>query len=236
MSSPSVWTRVKWAARRPGFPFVTWVIISVCVMVFIAQFLTGGFSSSGEVTAALWYVPLYTATQPWRMLSAVFIHGGVLHILFNMYSLYVMGQVLEPMLGRARFTALFLLGGLGGSVAVAVIGTINGAVLGASGAIFAMMGAFLAILRKQGINNPQFLAVVVLNLAWGFFFSGIAWQAHVGGLIVGLALGAIYATYRQRWQRGALWASVAALAVGLIVITVAAWYLRISPWITTYYG
>lgn len=232
MSNPSLFTRVKWAARRPGFPFVTWTIIAVCLLIFGAQFLSGGFGS-GQVTQALIYLPAFTEIQPWRMLTSIFIHANLLHILFNMYSLYVMGAVLEPMLGKARFTALFLIGGLGGSVGVALLASPATAVLGASGAIFALMGAFIVILRGLGIHNPQFIAVVAINLVWGFFWSGIAWQAHVGGLVLGLAIGAIYFTYRQPSQRRLLWGSMSLLTVGLVVITIAAWIIKIQPWLTS---
>lgn len=234
MSNVSVLTRLKWAARRPSFPLVTWIIIALCVVVFVFQFLTDTFVSSFSLTNALTYAPFFTATEPWRMLTSVFAHGGLLHILFNMYSLFVMGMVLEPMLGRARFVTLFLVGGFGGSVGVAVLASPLTGVVGASGAIFAMMGAFIVIMRKLGINNPQFLAVVAINLVWGFLWSGIAWQAHVGGLVVGLALGAIFTTYRQQWQKNALWGSVALLSVGLVAITIAAWIITIQPWLTSH--
>lgn len=233
MTDPSLLTRLKWASRRPGFPLVTWILIALCVVVFLLQFFTGGFSQAGLVTDALWYVPFRTAIAPWTMLTAIFAHGGILHILFNMYSLFVMGMVLEPMLGRARYAVLFLLGGFGGSVGVALISSPNTAVLGASGAIFAMMGAFLVIMRRLGISNPQFIAVVAINLVWGFLWSGVAWEAHVGGLVIGLALGAIYTAYRSPRQRALLWSSVGVLAVGLVVVTIAVWFVRIQPWLTT---
>ncbi len=231
MTNPSALTRLKWAARRPSFPLVTWIIIVLCVVIFIAQFLTDRFAPSFSISNQFAYAPFLTKTQPWRMLTAVFVHSGLLHILFNMYSLYVMGMVLEPMLGKARFTALFLIGGFAGSVGVAVMATPGTAVVGASGAIFAMMGAFIVIMRKMGINNPQFLIIVAINLVWGFFWSGIAWEAHVGGLVIGLALGAVYSAYRFPKQRGLLWGSVGAISVGLVAITIAAWIIKIQPWL-----
>lgn len=234
MSNPSPFTRLKWAARRPNFPIVTWVILALCVVLYAAQFLTDTFAPAYSVTQALAYVPFLTASEPWRMLTSIFIHGNILHILFNGYSLYVMGSVLEPMLGKPRFITLFLIGGFGGSVGVALLASPTTGVVGASGAIFAMMGAFLIIMRKLGIDNRQFLIVVAINLVWGFFWSGIAWQAHVGGLVVGLALGAIYSAYRLPTQRNLLWGSVALLSVGLVVITIAAWMIKIQPWLVSY--
>ena len=97
--------------------------------------------------------------EPWRMLTSVFLHSTslIFHILLNMYTLWIFGRLLEPMLGRGRFLALYLISGLAGSIGVVVLAAPNAQVLGASGAIFGLMGAFLVIQRRLGGNMTQLL-------------------------------------------------------------------------------
>ena len=177
---------VRQAARREklgGAP-VTYTLLGTIVVVFIAQWLTGGL-----VTNLALYFPPVTLEQPWRMITALFVHSerSLFHILFNGYSLWVLGTLLERLLGSGRFALLFFLSGLGGSVAVLWLG-FGTAVIGASGAIFGLFGALLVLQQSFGVTNPQLLIVLVLNLVLGFIVPGVSWQAHIGGLITGLAL------------------------------------------------
>jgi membrane associated rhomboid family serine protease len=180
---------------RPGntTPIVTWSIIALCVIVWLLQILPGS-----PVTQALIYYPPFTYTQPWRMITSVFAHSpsSILHILFNMFSLFVLGPELERMVGRWRFGALFLLSGLGGSVAV-LLTSPNSAVIGASGAIFGLFGAYFVIARHLGSNSRQLIIVIVINLVIGFVVPGIAWQAHVGGLIIGALVAFVFVRTRE---------------------------------------
>jgi membrane associated rhomboid family serine protease len=205
-----------------GRPIVTYSIIALCLVIYVIQFLTGGNNS--PVTTLFWYAPIQTASQPWRMLTSLFLHESPLHVLLNMYSLFLVGPALEAMLGRLRFLALFLIAGFGGSVGVLLIGTPNVPVLGASGAIFGLFGAYFLIARRLGGNATQFLIVIVLNLVIGFIPGfGIAWQAHVGGLITGLAIAFVYLETRARSRRPAqvvLTAAVAALLIAATYVTV----------------
>lgn len=199
-SAPKTKSRVV-SALRPGSsaPLVTWTIIALCVIVFAVQYLTGG-PNSGAATAALIYYPPFTEFEPWRMLTALFLHGSFLHILFNMYSLFIFGPILEHSLGRWRFLALYLLSGLGGSVAVLLIAP-QIAVFGASGAIFGLLGAFFVIQRKLGGNSLQLVIVIGLNLVIGFVIPNIAWQAHIGGLIVGGIVAFVFLRTRAAAKR-----------------------------------
>lgn len=197
-------------------PVATFSIIGLTVLVYILQNIPGS-----PVTALGVYRPGLTAVQPWTMLTSVFLHGSVLHILFNMYSLFVFGPILESLLGRARFLALYLVSGFGGSVAVLLLAP-GGGVLGASGAIFGLMGAFFVIQRRLGGNNVQILLVIGLNLAAGFFITTISWQAHVGGLIAGGVVAFIYLRTRMASQRNLQLLLVAGFVVVLIAITAAA--------------
>jgi membrane associated rhomboid family serine protease len=122
-----------------------------------------------------------------------------------MYTLWIFGMALEPVLGRARFLTLFLISGFAGSLGVLLLSPATQPVIGASGAIFGMLGAFFIIQRRLGGNGMQILVLVVLNLAIGFLPGmNIAWQAHVGGLVGGVLAGLIFVETRRpsrrRWQ------------------------------------
>jgi membrane associated rhomboid family serine protease len=195
-------------------------------VVYLLQLIPG-------VTGALAYAPAYTipATgapfEPWRMITAMFVHSpwsaqnptGILHILLNMYTLFVLGPALERMLGRGRFLTLYLVAGFGGSVAVALLASPLSFVVGASGALFGLMGAYFIINRHLGGNSIQIVVLVVINLAFGFFVSGISWQAHVGGLVAGGLVALVYVRTRAIRQKRLQILLVAAVVVALVVVT-----------------
>ena len=210
---PQVVTRVRSASRR-GAPVVTYAIIGVTVAVFLAQLVTGG-AGNGLVTQALaFYAPL-EISQPWRAVTTMLVHGSFFHILFNMYSLYIFGAELERQLGRGRFAALYVISGIGGSAAVALLAP-GSLVVGASGAIFGLMAAFFVIARSLGGRSIQLLVLVGINLAIGFIIPGIAWQAHLGGIVVGGAIAFLFSKTRHRSQH-ALQIAVL-VAIGVIVL------------------
>ena len=211
-------TRLR-ASWRPasGVPVVTYTLIGVNVVVFLLDLLSGGL-----LNFLLRYEAYDPENQPWRMLTAAFVHGSILHILFNMYSLFIFGPIIEHLVGRVRFLALYLIAAFGGSVAVLLIAP-GSAVVGASGAIFGLLGAFFIIQRRLGGNNTGLLVLIGLNLVIGFIPGmSISWQAHVGGLIAGAAVAAIYAATRRPKQKAIQIAGVAGVAVALVAITVAA--------------
>ena len=215
---PKARPAVVTSMRRVGSsdsPVVTYGIMALCAIVFIAELFTG--TTGGVVFQDLAYAPVLTATEPWRIVTSIFVHLSILHILFNMYSLFIFGPMMERMLGRARFAALFLLSGIGGSVAVLLIAP-GIAVAGASGAIFGLLGAFFVIQRHLGGNNVQLLIVIGLNLVIGFVVPGIAWQAHIGGLVVGALVGLIFVRTRDRSKRGIQWAALGGTTLALIAL------------------
>jgi membrane associated rhomboid family serine protease len=206
-------------------PVVTYSLIGVTAFFFILQSVPGIGSS---VTQALQYAGAYTQPglgaplEPWRMITAVFMHGSVLHLLFNMYALFIFGQGLEHTLGRARYLALYLLAGLGGSVAVDLISSPFQGVVGASGAIFGLMGAYFIIQRHLGGTNVQLLVLVGINLVIGFIPGvGISWQAHLGGLAAGALLGFIFTKTRNVRQQNTQTLLLVATGIGLVALTVA---------------
>ena len=200
-TKPAVVTSLRRLAQ-PGTPIVSYAIMALCVIVFAAEVLTGQLVGSGSpIVSALLYYPPYTSIEPWRMLTSLFVHGSILHILFNMYSLFILGPELERLVGRWRFLVLFLLSGLGGSVAV-LLSSPASAVIGASGAIFGLFGAYFVIARHLGGNSRQLIIVIVINLVIGFIVPNIAWQAHVGGLLIGALVAFVLVRTRDRQKRG----------------------------------
>lgn len=216
-TAPRTKPRVVTAFRpASSAPVVTWSIIGLCVAVYLLQLVSGG-----AATNALFYHPLLTESQPWRMLTSLFVHSeqSFLHIIFNMYSLLIFGPILERALGRWRFLALYLLSGFGGSVAVLLIDPRIG-VVGASGAIFGLLGAFFVIQRRFGGNSVQLMIVIGLNLVIGFVIPNIAWQAHIGGLVAGGITALVFLRTRGPRKRNEQLLLLAAVLAGLIVLTV----------------
>jgi len=193
---------------------MTLTLIVITTVVFALQYL-----SSDLVTSYLLYQPTLTAFMPWTMITSLFVHAGIFHIGLNMLALYLFGPALETLIGRTRFLALYLLSGFGGSVAVLWLGY-GTAVLGASGAIFGLLGAYFIIQRKLGGNTIQLLVVIGLNLAMGFFVPGIAWQAHVGGVVVGALIAVVLVQTRRRNQRALQIFLLLAVAAALVIATV----------------
>ncbi|MBC7724178.1 MAG: rhomboid family intramembrane serine protease [Burkholderiaceae bacterium] len=219
---PKQRSRMLSGARRlsaDGAPVVTLSLIGISVVVFLLQLASNGFLDRYAA-----YYPILTARQPWGMLTSVFLHGSFLHITFNMFSLYIFGRALEPVIGRARFLALYLISGLGGSVAVLLLSPGTGA-LGASGAIFGLFGAFFVIQRGLGGNGTQLLILVALNLGISFIVPGISWQAHIGGLLTGALVGFILTRTRPIRRQALQKVYLAAVVVGLIAVTVVGYQL-----------
>jgi len=219
-------------------PIVTYSIMILCAVVFAAQWLTQNLPGLPSVTEALWYAPLYSlpqAFEPWRMLTAVFTHSPsfIFHILLNMYTLWLFGRELEAFLGRGRYLTLYLIAGFSGSLFVMLWGYAEPAslftpVVGASGAIFGLLGAFLVIGKHMGGNMRTLLILLVINLAIGFLpGSSISWQAHVGGLAGGALAALIYMRTRQPKQQPTQKALIATLAGVLIVLSFA--YFVVPP-------
>jgi membrane associated rhomboid family serine protease len=216
-----------------GVPIVTYALMALCVVVYIGQLVSGG-----AVTDAGVLDPRYVATEPWRMITSAFLHSpqSFLHILFNLYALFIFGPALEQFLGRVRFLALYLVTALGGSVGVVLVyqlwivsghasehwlGTLlsPASSLGASGAIFGLLGAIIALRKAMGVQSMQLLIVVVANLAISFFVPGIAWEAHLGGLLTGLAIGYVFLRTRRNRQRPVQVVAVVGVAILLVLIT-----------------
>lgn len=171
---------------------MTFALIGTCIALFLASPVVPGLFSG------LVFAPVVGSVQPYRFLTAAFLHANFLHIAVNMYALWIVGTYLERTLGRWRYLSLYLVSAIGGSVAVLLLASVDAAswttpVVGASGAVFGAFGGILIVLRRTGRDASQILVLVLINLVLGFVVAGISWQAHLGGLLTGLVLGSIYA-------------------------------------------
>lgn len=192
-------------------PVVTYVLVAINVLAYLAEVsdraIVDRFMMVGAITDQFGIVyPGGVVDGEWyRLLTSAFLHSppegnlGVSHILFNMWALWVIGPQLERVLGRWRYTALYLLSALGGSVLLYLVEP-TGAAVGASGAIFGLFGAFFVIARRLNAPAGPIVFLLVLNLVITFAVPGISWQGHIGGLVVGGTLAAAYA-YAPRPRR-----------------------------------
>jgi membrane associated rhomboid family serine protease len=215
--------RRRTATAYDSRPLATYTIIAITVVVYLTQLIPNSPVAQWLQLAGVYVMPASPfAFQPWRMLTVLFVHESILHVGFNMLALWMIGQSLEPLLGRWRFVTLYLISGFGASAAVVAFASPLQPVVGASGAIFGLFGALLIIGRHIGAPIGGIAVVIGINLVFTFLpGSNIAWQAHVGGLITGAVAGLIFARTRSRQQRALqIWLLVA-LFVALCGVVVA---------------
>jgi membrane associated rhomboid family serine protease len=212
-----------------GFAPVTRALIAINVGIYLITVVQGsGLNSPGGALfdkMAL-FGPLVKHGDWWRLITAAFLHASIIHIGFNMFALWVFGAPVEHYLGRARFLGLYLVAGLAGS-AGALLQAPLGVTVGASGAIFGVLGAML-ILEWQltGRLAGNAMTMIVINLAISFAVPGISWGGHVGGLIGGILCTLSFA----RWGRGhAAYGRIGLTgAAGLVLIAAAS--VAIAYW------
>lgn len=218
-------TRTMYGGRAGGNGEITKLLIGVNVAVYLISALNAGSLFNPDPSASIYgnfaLRPTYIAHgEWWRLFSAMFLHYNVLHIAFNMWALLVMGLPLEAMLGRLRFTVVYVLSGLGGSVLSFALGPSFESAAGASGAIFGLFGAFFIVMRRRNLETGGIVGVIALNLVFSFAFAGIDWRGHVGGLIVGVLIGGAIAYAPTGATRDRLQA-LGAGAIALVLIAAA---------------
>jgi membrane associated rhomboid family serine protease len=207
-------------------PTVTYVLIGICVLLFVGSevsgsitvfddFATVGFGASSEGQ------PIGVAQgEYWRLITGAFLHGSIIHIAFNMYILYWLGTMLEPVLGHVRFTALYFASLLAGSFG-AILFDPNVKTVGASGAVFGLMAAAFVFQRARGIDpwRSGLGPVILLNLALPFILPNlnISIGGHIGGLVGG-AIAALAIERTSTMRRGDLLPVLACAAVGIVAI------------------
>src|SRR5580692_9842758 len=218
-------TRVMTMRNMATVPRVTYALIAINVAVFLTE---GSFTLSGQPTGKIYEegalfgsirgVPTLGVAhgQWWRIITSGFMHENLIHIGFNMYVLYVLGQMLEPALGRLRFGTIYAVSLLTGSFGALLV-TPHSPTVGASGAIFGLMGAAAVEMRARQIPIMQsgVGGLILLNLVISFTLPGISWGGHIGGLIGGAVTALVI-------QLGARYRSQALALVGCAVIGIAA--------------
>jgi membrane associated rhomboid family serine protease len=187
------------AGRMPA----TYALIGLNAIVFIAELLSGGPAglgdSGGLINDGGTHGPSIADGEWWRVVTGGFLHAGIIHLLLNMYVLYIAGSILEPSIGTPRFLGIYFVGLLGGALGALLIDP-NTTTVGASGAIFGLMAAVIVVARGRGIEEvaSQFGLFVVLNLVLTFSIPGISIGGHIGGLIGGgVAAALVIFTERQ---------------------------------------
>jgi membrane associated rhomboid family serine protease len=202
---------------------VTRLLIGINVVAFIYQQINDRFTVRFElIPFGVDHTILAGVAQGRydRLITSAFLHANVLHILFNMYALLIVGPTLEAALGRLRFVALYFLSALGGSTVAYLLMPSNGAAVGASGAIFGLFGALFVVTRRVGSDSGGILGLIAINLVLTFTLSGISWQAHVGGLVTGTLIAAAYA-YAPRRQQAVIQAGASVVVLLILVAAVA---------------
>ena len=129
--------------------------------------------------------PLVESGEYWRLFTVALVHGGLTHLFFNMFSLLVLGNPIEAALGKARFLVIFFISLLTGSLASIYLNSAPHVSVGASGAIFGLFGAFIALGKRLNQGARDIYVIVGLNFVLGFVLGGVDWRAHLGGLIGG---------------------------------------------------
>ncbi|MET8837004.1 rhomboid family intramembrane serine protease [Micromonospora sp. NPDC004540] len=224
------------AAGRQGYVTKTLIALNVLVMVLsIASARSGSAVAGGGLGGLMgdstpltdWGAVLGLARfsdgiiggvadgQWYRLVTAMFLHFGLLHLLLNMWALWVLGRTLEAVLGPLRFLALYLIAGLGGNVAAYVFTEPNRFTAGASTAIFGLFAAIFVIMRRLGRDTSAIVPVLVINLVFTFTVPSISVAGHLGGLAVG-ALMALVLAYAPRMRRTAF--QVAGGAILLVAL------------------
>ena len=175
---------------------VLWFLIALNVVIFVITL------ARPETIYFLGLTPALLSQQPWTIISSMFVHGSVWHILFNMISLYFLGSFFIRAAGEKSFLAIFFLGGLAGNILFVLLAPFSIGI-GASGAIFAIGGALAVMVPRVPvliipipIPMPLWVAILIFFFL-SFLFSGIAWQAHLGGLLLGLIAGFVLRRRRR---------------------------------------
>jgi len=221
-------TRTPYGGQRVADPRLTsFVLIGINLVVWLLVQVTGGRTSA--LLYKLMLIP-DVAARPlpdggavlapgvaqgdwWQVITSVFTHEQPVHLGLNMLALYFLGPMLENVLGRTRFLALYLVSGLAGSAAVMLLSDPNTPTLGASGAIFGLVGAVAVVVLKVGGQVQAVLFFVGLQLVFTFTIGGISWQGHIGGLIGGVLVG-LAMVHAPREHR----AAVQWTATGLVLL------------------
>jgi len=221
------------ARHYSGRPAVTMTIIGACVVMFLLQYAIPGW------TQLFAFQPNAARSEPYRFLTGALLHstGFIGHIVFNMMALWMTGPLLEKALGRARYITLCIACAIGGSVGFLLLAghaedlssSWYTPVVGASGMVFGLFGALIPVLKRLGGNPRAIIGTLAINAFLGFMVPGIAWQAHLGGFLVGLAMGYAYAKVPRERQQIVAWLLPVTVFALLIAASVAKYVVVGQP-------
>jgi membrane associated rhomboid family serine protease len=241
--------------KGPGRPFrggisVTKALLVVIAIPFVIEIVVGGPGALFDPSAQLLFdlgamaPPAVANGQFWRLITAMFLHDGLLHVALNAYFFWLFGRVVESVFGRTWMLLIFLVSGFLASVASYAFGPVVALAVGASGAISGVFGAFIAYnyrrrhLAANAANLRMALTVIVLNAFIAVAYSRIDWRAHVGGLVAGFALGYLADDAVPARQRAvARFAGVATLvALGIALVVWRTAEIRSLPGFDQFFG
>ncbi len=155
-------------------------LITIICAAYLADQLYPKFY---EYTAL--FGPLVQSGEVWRLFTVALVHGGITHLFFNMFTLLVLGNPVEAALGKARFLIIFFVSLLTGSLASIYLSSSPYVSVGASGAVFGLFGAFIAMRKMIHEGVRDIYVIIGLNFVFGFILGGVDWRAHLGGLVGG---------------------------------------------------
>jgi membrane associated rhomboid family serine protease len=195
-------TKVRTLRSTTTEPVVTYALIAINVIVFLAEGQFGIGSTNGGTELFRRFAldgPDVANGDYWRIVTSGFLHAGLLHIFFNMYLLYLLGNMLEPAIGSVRFALVYFVSLFAGSLGALIVSP-DTLTVGASGAVFGLMGAAAVELSARGINPMEtgIGGLIIFNLLFSFVFSGISIGGHIGGLIGGALTGFLFLQADQR--------------------------------------
>lgn len=197
----------------PKKPIVTYALILINVLMYLIPVLTGTYDRLLDELCT--FGPLIRAGQYYRLLTGAFMHGGILHLAMNCYALYVIGTQLEGFMGKAKYLSIYLFSAITGSL-LSMVFSGNYASVGASGAIFGLMGGLVYFgyhyrVYLGNVIKSQIIPLILLNLALGFMMTGIDNFAHIGGLIGGVLI---------TWALGVKYKSDTSSRINGVVMTI----------------
>jgi membrane associated rhomboid family serine protease len=228
--------RISAGVRRGAFEgtgaLMTKILLAVNILIYVITAAQGGgINDPGGSLFNRWLLfgPAVANGDWWRLITSAFLHASLLHIAFNMYFLWFVGSAVEQALGRGRFLLIYFVSALAGS-AGALVWTPATPTVGASGALFGILGAALVLERQRNfVLGGSALALIVINLILSFTLSNISVGGHIGGLIGGILCTLVLSKFGRAhaaYSRVGLWGIAGVLGVGLLSIAVAYWRVR----------
>ena len=228
--------RISSGVRRGAFEgtgaLMTKILLGVNILIYVITAAQGGgLNAPGGKLFNDWVLfgPAVANGDWWRLITSAFLHASILHIAFNMYFLWIVGSAVEQALGRGRFLLVYFVSALAGSAGALVL-TPTKFTVGASGALFGLLGAALVLERQRNfVLGGSALALIVINLILSFTLSNISVGGHIGGLIGGILCTLVLSKFGRghaAYSRVGLWGIAGVLGVGLLSIAVAYWRVR----------